>query len=90
MAYPRGQSPARELVDIQAGARRLGCSVKTLRRRIATGELPAFRLKNSTLLRIEVADLDNLLEPVTPTGKLLGSAPRKHAPAPVNRESVAS
>ncbi len=51
-------------VDIATAAQMLGTSTKFIRRRIADGSLKAYRLKGSRLIRIEVADLDALKEPV--------------------------
>lgn len=45
----------------------LGVSVSTLRGRIRRGELRAYRLRGSRLLRLRLADVEALLEPV-PSG----------------------
>jgi len=55
------QPPA---VGIAAAAELLGVSTKFIRRRIADGSLKAYRLRGSRLIRIDVADLDALREPV--------------------------
>ena len=47
-------------------ARALGISVHTLRRRIAAGELPAFRT-GRRIIRIRVSDLEKLLRRVPTT-----------------------
>lgn len=52
---------------ITEAARRLGVSTKTLRRRIAEGHLPAYRL-GSQLLRLDPRDVDALLRPVPTAG----------------------
>lgn len=49
-------------------ARYLGVSVKTVRRRIADGTLPAFTLGGRHSLRVKVADLDALLQPLPVAG----------------------
>ena len=54
-----------QLVGLAAGAERLDVSVKTVRRRIAEGLLPAYRV--GRLLKVDPADLDRLARPV-PTG----------------------
>jgi len=51
-------------VDIATAAPLLGVSTKFIRRRIADGSLKAYRLKGSKLIRIDVADLDALKQPV--------------------------
>lgn len=47
-------------VSLSAAADILGVSVHTLRRRIAAGELPAFRT-GRRIIRVRVSDLENLL-----------------------------
>lgn len=51
-------------VDIASAAEELGTSTKFIRRRIADGSLPAFRLKGSRLIRINRSDLEALKQPV--------------------------
>jgi len=51
-------------VSIQAAADILACSTKTIRRKIAAGELPARRI-GTRLIRIDAADLANLGRPLT-------------------------
>jgi len=51
-------------VDIAEAAQQLGTSTKFIRRRIADGTLPAYRLKGSRLIRIRVADLEALKTPI--------------------------
>lgn len=46
-------------VSLQQAADIMSCSVKTIRRRIAAGELPARRI-GSRMIRIDAADLDTL------------------------------
>lgn len=54
-------------ISLSAAADILGISVHTLRRRIAAGELPAFR-SGRRIIRIRLADLDRLLKRVPTTG----------------------
>lgn len=54
-------------LDIVAAADRLGVSTKTIRRMIARGELPAYRV-GSKIIRLETADVDRLLRPI-PTAR---------------------
>jgi excisionase family DNA binding protein len=52
-------------VDIAGAAEELGTSTKFIRRRIADGSLPAFRIKGSRLIRIRRSDLEALRQPVS-------------------------
>jgi excisionase family DNA binding protein len=53
----------REWLSLDDGSNVSGFSTKTLRRKIATGELPAYRLgSNGRGIRIDRADLDKLIE----------------------------
>jgi excisionase family DNA binding protein len=47
-------------VTIAAAAERLGLSTKSVRRRIADGTLPAYRI-GPRLIRLDSADVDRLL-----------------------------
>lgn len=51
-------------VDIAGAAAELNTSQKFIRRRIADGTLPAYRIKGSRFIRIRRADLDALKQPV--------------------------
>ncbi len=55
-------------MSLQDAAARTGFSVFTFREKIASGELPAFRLsdKPGSAIRVKVADVDALLKPVIP------------------------
>lgn len=59
----------REFESIKHAAERTDFSVFTLREKIASGELPAYRLsdKPGAALRVKVADVNALLKPVIPT-----------------------
>lgn len=63
MARAEELSPARRWVDQREAAEYLGITDRTLRRMIAAGDLPAYRL-GPRLLRLDLADLDKLLRPV--------------------------
>jgi excisionase family DNA binding protein len=47
-------------ISLSGAAEMLGLSVKTVRRRIADGELPAFRTGHR-IIRIRVSDLETML-----------------------------
>lgn len=57
----------RQLISIAQAAERLGVCGKTVRRRIADGSLTAYRV-GPRLLKIDVADLDDVLRPI-PTAR---------------------
>lgn len=54
-------------ISLSTAADILGISVHTLRRRIAAGELPAFRT-GKRIIRVRVRDLDKLLRRVPSAG----------------------
>lgn len=60
---PTAEPSVRRWVSQTEAADYLGITDRTLRRMIAAGRLPAYRL-GPRLLRIDVADLDALLRPV--------------------------
>lgn len=53
-----------EYLSLQEAADRVGVSVKTLRRRIAEGKLPAYR--SGRIIRVRAADVDEMMQPVNP------------------------
>ena len=55
--------PTAEWVSLQQAALIYAVSVDTLRRRIATGELPASRI-GARLIRVWTADLDRVCRPI--------------------------
>lgn len=55
----------RDQITVAEAANTLGVSVKTVRRRIADGSLPATRL-GPRMLRIRRCDLAAMFEPVAP------------------------
>ncbi|WP_404347543.1 excisionase family DNA-binding protein [Phycicoccus jejuensis] len=59
----------RHLESLATAARRTGVSVKTLRRRIAAGELSAYR--SGRLIRVVAGDVDALFVPI-PTLRAVG------------------
>ena len=55
--------PTPEWLSLQQAALAYGVSVDTLRRRIATGALPASRI-GARLIRVRIADLDEVCHPI--------------------------
>lgn len=51
-----------QLLSIAQAAEILGLSTKTIRRRIATGDLPAYRSRR--MIRVKTADLDRLFHKI--------------------------
>lgn len=67
MAAPRPVA-TRRLITLQSAAEQLGVSEKSVRRYVALGKLPAYRVGGRRLLRIDEADLDRLIERVPTVG----------------------
>ncbi|MCA0309044.1 MAG: helix-turn-helix domain-containing protein [Actinobacteria bacterium] len=55
--------PTPEWLSLQQAALIYGVSVDTLRRRIATGALPASRI-GARLIRVRIADLERVCRPI--------------------------
>lgn len=53
-----------EFLSLKDAAALIPCSVCTLRRRIADGQLPAY--KTGRILRVKRGDLEALMQPVNP------------------------
>ena len=54
----------RHFETLPEAAARLRCHPRTLRRRIAAGELVGYRLGGSPLVRLDAAEVDALLRPI--------------------------
>lgn len=61
------QVPARVMLTIGEAAERTGTSYNTIRRRIASGDLVAYRF-GPRLLRVDAADVDALLRHLPTAG----------------------
>ncbi len=57
-----------EYVSLETLAHRYECSVRTIRRQVSEGRIPAFRLPGSRLLRVRLADADAALRPLPTAG----------------------
>ncbi len=57
----RSTTTATPLLTLAEAADHLGVSVRTVRRRVADGSLPAFRVGTGALIRVSAGDLDRLL-----------------------------
>lgn len=53
-------TPPRQFESLADAAERTGLSIRTLRRRIAAGQLPAYR-SGPRVLRVDPADVDRLM-----------------------------
>jgi excisionase family DNA binding protein len=60
---PRSATQHRQLtlVSVEEAAAYLGLNVRTIRRYIADGKLPAYRV-GTTLIRVDQADVDALIQ----------------------------
>jgi excisionase family DNA binding protein len=58
----------REYLSIKHAAERHDCSIYTIREKVDSGELPAYRLsdKPGSSIRVKVSDLDAMMTPVIP------------------------
>lgn len=59
----RSTSPTRTLIPMSTAAERLGCSTKTIRRRIADGSLTGYRVGPKNL-RVDLAEVEALARPI--------------------------
>lgn len=61
-------TPTPEYESLRSAAARTGYSVFTFREKIASGELPAYRIsdKPGSAMRVKVVDVNALLRPVIP------------------------
>jgi excisionase family DNA binding protein len=57
----------RKLMTIEAAANYLACSVWTVRRRIAAGDLKAYRVGSTHAIRVDLAEVDAMLKPIPTT-----------------------
>ncbi|WP_156675665.1 MULTISPECIES: excisionase family DNA-binding protein [unclassified Mycobacterium] len=60
----------REFLSLDNAANELGVSKRTVRRMISSGQLPAYRIGNSTLVRVKRSDVLNVIKPVVPSGRV--------------------
>jgi excisionase family DNA binding protein len=64
----------RKLMSIESAANYLDCSTKTVRRRIASGDLPAYRVGSTHVIRVDLSEVDALLKPIPTAGSGGGHA----------------
>lgn len=63
------QAPAaRRFITLDAAAEYLAVSPLTVRRRISSGELKAYRLGRSRTIRLDLADVEQLMRPIPTAG----------------------
>lgn len=67
MTTTTAQRPLRRFETLVSAAERTGFSVRTLRRRIAEGKLPAYR-SGPRSIRVDPADVDRLLVRIPTAG----------------------
>ena len=61
------QTLKQEYESLTGAAARTGMSVRTLRRRIADGSLPAYRT-GPRMIRVQSSDVDRLMRPIPSVG----------------------
>ena len=57
-------SQTKRFISIADAAQHLDVSLKIIRRRIAAGDLKAYRLGGSRVLRVNLNELDDLMRPI--------------------------
>lgn len=69
-------------ISLRAAATRTGFSVDTLRDKVYSGDLPAYRLsgKPGVEMRVKIADVDALLQPVIPPAIYAAMVARQPSP----------
>jgi excisionase family DNA binding protein len=72
--------PLARWVTIAAAAQRLGLSSKSIRRRIADGTLPAYRV-GPRLIRLDLLDVDRLMLRPIPAARAARDMPASAGPA---------
>lgn len=58
------QKPARRWATLEHGAEHIGVSVKTMRRMLAAGEIPGYRVGKRQAIRVDLNELDAAMQPV--------------------------
>jgi excisionase family DNA binding protein len=64
---PRSEPIRKHLITVEAAADYLGVGVRSVRRYIATGRLPAYRVGDK-LIRVDQADVDAQIRPIPAAG----------------------
>lgn len=64
---PRTVALARRLASIDLAAEYAGCNPRTIRRRIADGDLTGYRM-GPRLIRVDLNELDAMLRPIPTVG----------------------
>jgi len=82
MAKPKKSPDADVYVPLRQAAAAISYSVDTLRDRVATGELPAFQMsgRRGAEIRVRIADVYALLQPVIPPKVYAARAARQRHP----------
>lgn len=59
---------ARRYITLDEAADYLSCSVLTVRRRIAAGDLPGFKVGRSKSIRVRLDDVEAMMRPIPAAG----------------------
>ena len=68
MTTKTNRPPSRHMISLEQAAQMIGCHPRTIRRRIAEGQLTGYRM-GLRILRVDQAEVENLLLPI-PTAAL--------------------
>jgi excisionase family DNA binding protein len=69
MTTKANRPSSRQMISLEQAAEIIGCHPRTIRRRIAEGQLTGYRM-GLRILRVDQAEVENLLRPI-PTGGVL-------------------
>jgi len=61
------RNPERKLITLAAAAEHAAVSVKTIRRRVAAGDLTGYRM-GTRLIRVDLHELDAIMRPIPSAG----------------------
>jgi excisionase family DNA binding protein len=69
MTTKANRPSSRQMISLEQAAEIIGCHPRTIRRRIAEGQLTGYRM-GLRILRVDQAEVENLLRPI-PAGGVL-------------------
>jgi len=70
---PTAEVSPSNYVSLEEAAEYLGVNPRTIRRRVADGVIPGFRIAGSRQIRVRRSDLDAALTPI-PNGRVMADA----------------
>jgi excisionase family DNA binding protein len=69
MTNKQNRTPGRRMISLGEAADIIGCHPRTVRRRIAEGQLTGYRM-GSRIIRVDQAEVERLLRPLPTSGAL--------------------